>query len=378
MNVPTDTMKILQSTDPCAIKDLIVSKCQYIGQSLRMINLISTEPDSQLESSAIAPANIIYPLIQLIGQSVINNFLRLVGLSMLKHFLNANTSNLDPARKSFYSSAQVRKFFGARTHDIERRRVINKHFFNCLLEVEGDKPSALIWLKKHIDLEICEIMMSDIENTGTMMQIVKQKTFSTKEELESDVAQAFKTNCGCCFISICKFTYNSFRRFITMTLSYLDLGFDSILLGTILKVLGASIIGNYELFSSQVALLLLASILVPSWITAFSIARNRPLVVVGSDQWIQRLSHGRCKMFFLQIIIMVCSLIVPALVIRAEEKAQEKRKILVARIKKSPDNVQGSDLEELELLTRFLNESRLALLTFRRNELSIEIGWFFL
>ena len=378
MNVPTDTMKILQSTDSNAIKDLITSKCQYIGQSLRMINLKKTEPESHLECSAITPANIIYPIFQLIGLSVINNFLHLMGLSVLKNFLTANTSIFDPARKSFYSSPQVRQFFGAETGDIERRRFINKHFFNCLLEVEGDQPSALIWLKKHIDLEVCEIMISDIGHSGTMLQIVKQKAFSTQEKLESNVEQAFKINCGCCFKSMCKFTYKSFRRFLTMIPLYLDLCFDSILLGTILKVLGASIIGSYELFSSQVALILLASILVPSWMTAFIIALNRPLVVVGSDQWIQRLSHSRFEMIRLRMFIMVFSLFVPALVISAEEKAQDNRKVLVAKIEKSQDNVQASDLEKLELLTRFLNETRLALLTFRRNELSLEIGWFFL
>ena len=112
--------------------------------------------------------------------------------------------------------------------------------------------------------------------------------------------------------------------------------------------------------------------------TAFIIALNRPLVVVGSDQWIQRLSHSRCEMIRLRMFIMVFSLFVPALVISAEEKAQDKRKVLVDKIEKSQDNVQASDLEKLELLTRFLNETRLALLTFRRNELSLEIGWFFL
>ena len=70
----------------------------------------------------------------------------------------------------------------------------------------------------------------------------------------------------------------------------------------------------------------------------------------------------------------------------SDEKAKHKRKLLkdkcqqrnvtfqIADLKKPTVwKVQQSDIEESELLSEFINECRAALLTFRRNELSIEL-----
>merc|ERR1719464_2340181 len=77
----------------------------------------------------------------------------------------------------------------------------------------------------------------------------------------------------------------------------------------------------------------------------------------------------------LQITIVIVAPFLPALVILSKEKANQQRKsskdqfslLLKEKI------VQESDLEEEELLTKFLDECQLALLWFKRNELSIEL-----
>ena len=71
-----------------------------------------------------------------------------------------------------------------------------------------------------------------------------------------------------------------------MTYGYLDLSLDSILLVTILSALGSTM-GDQKLFSTQIANLLLVSIIAPAMLTSISIACNRPLVVVSSDAWIR-------------------------------------------------------------------------------------------
>ena len=48
----------------------------------------------------------------------------------------------------------------------EERRSINKNVMNCLIEVKSGAPLALIWLKKHIDFEICKQIISDWKYTG--------------------------------------------------------------------------------------------------------------------------------------------------------------------------------------------------------------------
>ena len=171
-----------------------------------------------------------------------------------------------------------------------------------------------------------------------------------------------------------QFSYNSLVRFLTVGMAYLDLCLDSILVGTILIVLGNTIT-QYNLFSTQLAILLLASILVPSFATANKIARSRPLIAVGLDEWVRRNEHKKYKIVILQFVLHCKCLLVPAMIIRSEEKATERQKILKNKIVQmaKDNNVQDSDLEEVEQINAFLNECRLGMLTFRINELCLEL-----
>ena len=83
-----------------------------------------------------------------------------------------------------------------------------------------------------------------------------------------------------------KISYNGLQRLAMVTYGYLDLSLDSILLVTILIVLGSTM-DDQKLFSTQIANLLLVSIAIPAMLTSIDIAYNRPLVVVGSDTWIR-------------------------------------------------------------------------------------------
>ena len=49
----------------------------------------------------------------------------------------------------------------------ERRR-INKNFLDCLVEVKGSRPAALVWLKCYIDFDICDVMLSDWRYSGEL------------------------------------------------------------------------------------------------------------------------------------------------------------------------------------------------------------------
>ena len=37
---------------------------------------------------------------------------------------------------------------------------------DCLLEVKGGCPSALVWLKRNVDFEVCDIMLRDWKHSG--------------------------------------------------------------------------------------------------------------------------------------------------------------------------------------------------------------------
>ena len=52
------------------------------------------------------------------------------------------------------------------TAEITERRQINVSFMSCLVEIETSHPSALLWLKRNIDSDICDTIMSDYDYTG--------------------------------------------------------------------------------------------------------------------------------------------------------------------------------------------------------------------
>ena len=65
---------------------------------------------------------------------------------------------------------------GSDTQDEEIRRKVNKNFMECLVEAENGVPGALIWLKKHIDFEICNIILKDWKYSGRfVLNIIKHK-----------------------------------------------------------------------------------------------------------------------------------------------------------------------------------------------------------
>ena len=56
---------------------------------------------------------------------------------------------------------------GSGLQDLDARRMVNKSFLDCLMEVQLTRPAVLIWLKKHIEFETCKTMLSDWNYSGT-------------------------------------------------------------------------------------------------------------------------------------------------------------------------------------------------------------------
>ena len=85
------------------------------------------------------------------------------------------------------------------------------------------------------------------------------------------------------------------------------------------------------------ALLLLLSILIPSFLTALNVSRNRPLIVVSSDEWIKfkrsNDTYSKARLLTLQILIVFpLTPFVPGLIMTSEQKAIDRRKALKDKI----------------------------------------------
>ena len=74
-----------------------------------------------------------------------------------------------------------------------------------------------------------------------------------------------------------------------------------------------------------------------------------------------------------RIFIIFFFPLIPALILFASEKAKEKRKRLSTEDLRNDRSKQAVAVAKLELLTKFINECRLATLTLKRNELSLEL-----
>ena len=115
----------------------------------------------------------------------------------------------------------------------------------------------------------------------------------------------------------------------------------------------------------------------PALITAATISTNWPLVVMGSDEWIKEKKalddRNKKNLLILRVLVILFFPIVPALVMVSGNEAEKKRNAVKDRIQQSETGVTQSDIEEVEYLTKFLDENRQAFLTFKRNELCIEL-----
>ena len=239
-----------------------------------------------------------------------------------------------------------------------------------LSKVKQGHPQALIWLKAHLDSDICEIMLSDWLYSGTWSQKLKDK-FSI---LKDNIVQRLNTVRCARFISRgLNMSAYVLLRLAIIAVTYLDFSLDSILILAIIIVVHPSL-HNFTLLSTQITILLLSSIFVPMFVTAVGIAFRRPQVVMNSHHWIVWKTSGiqnRKQMFISRLLITVLFPLVPGMIILSSEEAKDQIKSLKDKHCKRGELMQT--LGEWRLLIEYINETRIALLTFKRNELSMEL-----
>ena len=153
-------------------------------------------------------------------------------------------------------------------------------------------------------------------------------------------------------------TYSGLKLLKKVFSSYVDLVTDSILLGTILAVVALSL-ENFNSFPSQVGVILLSSIIVPLIPSAVIIAFTRPYVILNSQQW-RELAVSECKisLYIARTIIILCSPIVPALIIISKERAKDKLNSLKTKFRGEEETVKESVIEEFDRNVKFIKEAR--------------------
>ena len=155
---------------------------------------------------------------------------------------------------------QVLMLINRGADDLSERRSINKSFLDSLTKVKEELPQALVWLKKNIDPDVCAIMLTDWKFSNSWLESKIDKVSAIKKRIEKLFAEFIKNRCIGLIATWVKLSYHGLLRLVTVALSYLDLTLDSILVFGIYLVLGSTL-QDVGLFSSQVAFLLVSSIL---------------------------------------------------------------------------------------------------------------------
>lgn len=254
------------------------------------------------------------------------------------------------------------------------RRIGNKRFVNTLKNKFGAKR-AFIWLKNHATNETSKGMIDDYRHTGKWLQ--------TKVDQVDDVKASCGVRFGCqADAEPSRVSVGSlFKRFRMIGALYFDIIKDMVLFGALGFLVYAA--GQALGFPIAITTILFCSIFLPLLASALTTAWRRPTIVLGHRAWRTFLDSpptfwGVSGLSILRILSFVGYLFLPAILINMREVAKLRRLKVILKIKKQfEENEEGavnSDLlSEIQDLDSYLAEARLAVTTFKRGELAVEV-----
>ena len=75
---------------------------------------------------------------------------------------------------------------------VSARRETNKIFMECLVEFKMGRGPAIVWLKKNVDFDICNVILSDVNYSCSWIQILMDMITQKKKLLQKFFAEKIK------------------------------------------------------------------------------------------------------------------------------------------------------------------------------------------
>ena len=259
--------------------------------------------------------------------------------------------------------------------DLQRdlRRKNNKIFFECLFEAKGGRSLAKIWLKQNIKHSVCMQILADYDFSGTRMEnfldLLEDKVKAVLEYVKNVWGKVNKVY----------FWVNPamIRRIYAVWSVYGALLKDTTVLASFFYLLDDRLWDGS--FPSTLAWLLFVSIAIPLLFCALETAYYRPLVIFGCSSWQRHMASqpNKIQLRVIQVFIVVCALFLPAFLASAIEEARDKKEKLLEKSKQQfLESEDGSTLNQLDVklraINRYIVETNLAMLAFRKEVLSTE------
>ena len=76
-----------------------------------------------------------------------------------------------------------------------KRKELNRFLMECLVKTESSYQLALLWLKQRVDFRTCDTVISDYNFTGTKIQNAKEKFYTVKENVETNLTEWIREKC---------------------------------------------------------------------------------------------------------------------------------------------------------------------------------------
>ena len=262
----------------------------------------------------------------------------------------------------------------------EERRRRNKNFVESISAYKGSSQQGFVWMNNNLHGSTCKTILADIDYTGGCKDTVVEKLEDAKDWFRAFLGCAAAPRAdGMSFCSILK-------RIRMVIFLYLDVLKDILVFATVFNIVrhmnGDSIADAITRiitsgdFPSVLVQMMLLSILIPIAVGAISMLFRDPTIILGEESWdrFRRNKPSSCKLVAMKIFTFVFYIMMPAILINTREAAKSKLQLCIQskREETKTNSITVAHLNRIRAVNEYLEETRVAFLIFKRNELALE------
>ena len=262
----------------------------------------------------------------------------------------------------------------------EERKRRNKNFVESISAYKGGSQEGFVWMNDNLHGSTCKKILADIDYAGGCKDTTVEKLQDTKHSIRAFLGCVAAPRAD--GMSVCSIL----RRIKTVILLYFDLLKDILVFAAVFNVVrhmngwtvAEAIIGIAQGsdFPSVLVQMMFLSIVIPIATSAISMMFRDPTIILGGESWhrFRRNKPSSCKIVVMKIFTFVFYIMMPAILINTREAAKSKLQLWIEskREETAKNTITVAHLNRIRIENKYLEETRVAFLIFKRNELTLE------
>ena len=263
----------------------------------------------------------------------------------------------------------------------EERRRRNINFVKSISEHTGGSQEGFVWMNENLHGSTCKTILADLDYSGGCKDNAVEKVEDAKDAVRAllGCAAAPKAD-GMSFCSVLK-------RIRMVILLYFDVLKDILVFAAVFNIAmhmnGDTSVADTIVyiitsgdFPSVLVQLMFLSIVIPIVASAITMMFRDPTIMLGGEAWyrFRKNKPSSNKIVAMKIFTFVFYLMMPAVLINTREEAKSKLQLWIEskREETRTNTIRVADLSRIRLVNLYLEETRVAFLIFKRNELTLE------